>query len=86
MGEEEQVPGAARCRRWDCDDVPVARGLCTTHWARWHNGVDELDLPQDDAPAPPAQVWWPPKRSGSLSDAARVIMHKERAPWPSPGE
>ncbi|WP_158879407.1 hypothetical protein [Amycolatopsis anabasis] len=62
MGSSVQV---LSCRREECADPVIAKGLCARHWARWYRGIDEPDIPGDDAPAPPQQVWWPPERSAS---------------------
>jgi hypothetical protein len=55
------------CRRHECAETALWRGLCTPHWTRWHQGVDALDLENDDVVAPPRAVWWPPARPSSLS-------------------
>lgn len=55
----------AGCRRRDCDDPVVARGLCARHWASWQRGETPLQLDTDDRPAPAPQVWQPPERDGS---------------------
>ncbi len=57
------------CRRSRCTGVSIARGLCALHWGRWQDGAEELNQSDDRAPAPPRQVWWPPKRSKSASAA-----------------
>ncbi|WP_406638367.1 hypothetical protein [Amycolatopsis sp. WGS_07] len=54
---------ARKCRRRDCAEASLWRGLCSVHWNRWQSGADALELPDDDVPPPPAQVWWPPERS-----------------------
>lgn len=59
-------PGGT-CRRHECTDPALWRGLCTPHWTRWQQGEDAIDLPDDDAAAPPRSVWWPPERPTSLS-------------------
>lgn len=48
-----------RCRRQDCVEAPLARGLCAPHWARWQDGEDSLDLATDDRMAPPPEEWHP---------------------------
>ncbi|WP_084470312.1 hypothetical protein [Amycolatopsis benzoatilytica] len=53
---------AGKCRRRDCAEPALWRGLCSEHWNRWQSGADALELPDDDVPPPPAQVWWPPER------------------------
>jgi hypothetical protein len=55
------------CRRQACVDVVLWRRLCRYHWNRWHDGVDLLDLPDDDAAAPPREVWVAPLAPGSVS-------------------
>lgn len=49
------------CRRENCTTPAIGRGLCTRHYARWHNELDEIDLPGDKSPAP-EPVWWRPPR------------------------
>ena len=83
MTEDGQPRATTPCRRRDCRDTPLSRGLCAEHWARWNSGADELDMADDDEPAPPAKVWWPPKRAGgAVSDTARMIMHNRRQATP----
>ncbi|WP_239154407.1 hypothetical protein [Amycolatopsis sp. FDAARGOS 1241] len=60
------------CRRQECDEPSLWRGLCAAHWSRWQSGVDTLELPDDDVPPPPAQVWWPPERQ-SLPLSSRML-------------
>jgi hypothetical protein len=48
------------CRRQTCVDTVLWRGLCGHHWNRWQDGVDLLDLPDDDTVAPPREVWVAP--------------------------
>lgn len=55
------------CRRKACYDTPLHLGLCGPHWVRWQDGADELNLPDDDMPAPPRTVFTAPIRQGSLS-------------------
>lgn len=50
------------CRRWECCEPVLWRGLCTLHWAVWQSGADLIDLPGDDRPAPARQVWSAPVR------------------------
>jgi hypothetical protein len=54
-------PGPDNCRRLDCTEPAIAKGLCNWHWVRWYRGVDQIDLPTDEAPAPPRLEWVPPR-------------------------
>jgi hypothetical protein len=61
------------CRRLECAEPSLWRGLCSAHWNRWQRGLDALELPDDVVPPPPAQVWWPPERPHTLPLSSRVL-------------
>ncbi|MEC3982656.1 hypothetical protein [Amycolatopsis sp. H20-H5] len=58
-----------QCRRYACVGTVMWRGLCGHHWNRWQDGTDLLDLPNDDAAAPPQNVWDAPRGR----DASRCV-------------
>ncbi|MEV0073340.1 MULTISPECIES: hypothetical protein [unclassified Amycolatopsis] len=60
------------CRRQECSEDSLWRGLCAAHWSRWQRGLDALELAEDDVPPPPAQVWWPPERQ-AVPLSSRVL-------------
>lgn len=64
MTSSEGTPGAPStpCRRAGCMESAISGGLCARHWARWQDDADELNLADDDYPAPPRQIWQPPTR------------------------
>ena len=55
------------CRRSECDEQGLWRGLCARHWARWQEGEDPLEMPDDEVGAPAPSVWQPPLRANSVS-------------------
>lgn len=60
--EGGSAPMETPCRRHDCGEPAVGAGLCARHWARWQDGEDQRDLPDDTRQGPPRQVWQPPTR------------------------
>lgn len=55
------------CRRRNCDNAEFWLGLCAQDWVRWQNGLDALDLSDDDRPAPPRSVFVAPVHADSVS-------------------
>jgi hypothetical protein len=64
MTNEQTGAQALPCRRARCSRRAIARGLCPQHWSRWYEGVDQLNLPGDGAPAPQRRAWSPPFEAG----------------------
>ncbi|SEE54240.1 hypothetical protein SAMN04489729_7980 [Amycolatopsis lurida] len=59
--------GRNLCRRRNCDEVEFWLGLCVQDWVRWQDGLEALDLPDDERLAPPRSVFIAPVHAGSVS-------------------